>query len=267
MKKIIFPLLICLLFTTVVGCGDDKTQDVSSVASVSSVSSQVASSQPEQTVQKSEIELVLQKDVWQPVGESYYLVFFNNQSVVLYDFSALDGVTQDVGKYLSYALGHDEQGAQTVTVDFLTGSEQRTVFLFNEETKEFATAEESPLVLNTVSMKTFVDGFISQIEAVEKQGEDTWQSQSEINQGMGILCCYWNALYQMVNSHLEATLTTQQFQTVAAENKTFVSTRESAMQQAGKDVEGGTTYPMVTGGVYCSQTKNYIQTLMTNYMK
>ncbi len=252
------PILCFVLVFLFVGCS-------SNIDTTNSPARSTQSTQSVSEIEKTEMELVWEATAWQMEGESFYLVFTKDKHVTACDFTQLDGETENVGKFSSYDIGTAENGMQSITVYHLTQEEQ-TVFDYQKDSKSFVVTNTKK-ALQPVSMRTFVQAFIARIQEVQKQGEETWSSQGEINQGIGTLCYYWDALYQMVNTHLETVLSAEQYQDLMEENKAFITNRDIAMQEAGKEFEGGSSYQMITGSVYCTQTQNRIESLMNQYLK
>ena len=265
MKRRLTVISLVLSFVfAVVGCSDSGDTASSAPSVVSSAPAQTSATSSVPEIKKSEMELLLEGSAWQINGETVYLTFSNDKRVTAYDLSWLDCEHQEAGKFLSYDLGTAENGTKTLTVYYLTEEEQ-TIFEFQKDTKSFLNATTGE-PLQAVSMKSFVQTFMNQIQAAQQQGEETWGSQGEINQGISTLCSYWDSLYQLVNTYLQ-TVSPQQYQVINEENKTFASSRDLAMQEAGKEVEGGSSYQMVTGNVYCTQTQSRIETIMNQDLK
>ncbi len=235
-------LAVCMLF----GCSEEASETTSSAP------------------QKEEVELVLEQTLWKLEGQTEYLLFSTGKRVTAYDLSLLDGKVQEVNRYLTYTVSTDAQGIQTVSISFLKETDT-TVLVYDKQTKGFKTTDSKPVALQPISVSAFVNDFSQGIKQVEKTGMDELASQSEMNALSGILCCYWNSLHEALKMHLESVLPEKEYTAFQQQTKTFESARDAAVQQAGKEVEGGSMYPAVTNGAYCTQTEQQIQTILTQY--
>ena len=266
MRKICLCILLCLLVASVlVGCGDETTQSESQKESqqASQMASQLQAQNTSSAREKDEVELVVEKTAWQ-IDESTSFLLFGNERVTEYDLSVLDGETQEIGKFLSYKIDTDEQNNKSISIESLV-TDEPTVFVYNRETKTFETNSGTKMVLKSVSMKSFVDQYMRQIEKVQDEGGEKWGSQAEMNVGSGTICCYWNALHEAVNTHLKTVLSAQEYEMYLQDNKAFLTARDAAMQEAGKDVEGGSLYPVVTNGAYSTETKKRMDAIVIQY--
>ena len=257
MKKILAFVLIVVFVFSFAGCGED-----SKTVTRTDVSSQISA---ESQVVKEEVELVLEKTVWQLQGESFYMLFSTNKRVTVYDLSKLDGTGQDVGKYLTYEIGK-ENNQQTISIFYLLDSD-KTIFNYNSQEKTFILSDDSKTKMEPIEVKTFVEAYEKQIEAFALQGENQWTTQAEINEGSGMICTYWNNLYQLIDVHLESVLPAEQYKTFQQENKTFELQRDVALQEAGEQIDGASASATVINDVYCTQTQKRIATIKTKYFQ
>ncbi len=249
MKRIILCVLsFILVFSVLVGCSNETQETASNGSSVP---------------QKEEVELVLEQTAWLLEGLNGYLLFTDDKRVTIYDFTQLDGENQEVGKFLTYETGKNEQGLQTITISYLYTGKDTTLFTYNKQNKVFESSDN--IILRSGSVRTFVNDFIKKIKDVESKGMDEFASQADMNVRSGTLCCYWNALHESLKMHLKTILPADKYETFKQETKIFESQRDKAVQEAGKEVEGGSLYPVVTGGAYCTQTEKEIQNILTKY--
>lgn len=247
-KRILCVLSFVLAFFVLVGCSNDSQETVSNGSSVP---------------QKEEVELVLEQTPWQLEGVDGYLLFTNDKRVTIYDFSQLDGENQEVGKFLTYETGKNEQGLQTITISYLHTDRDTTLFTYNKQSELFQSSDNS--ILRSSSVSAFANDFIKKIKEAESKGMDEFASQAEMNVRSGVLCGYWNELHEALKMHLKTILTNDKYETFMQETKSFEIQRDTAVQEAGKEVEGGSLYPVVTGGAYCTQTEKEIQRILTKY--
>lgn len=249
MKKALNILMVfVLIFVGLVGCKNETSVTVSEGSSAHA---------------KEEIELMLEETAWKMEGINGYLLFTNDKRVTIYDFSLLDGANQEASKFLTYETGKNEQGFQTIAVSFLRANEEKTLFTYNKDTNVFATSDKT--TLHSASVSDFIHDYIKKIKDVESKEMDEFTSQADMNVRAGILCGYWNELHEALKMHLKTILSVNQYDDFVKQAKMFESQRDKAVQEAGKDVEGGSLYPVVTGGAYCTQTEKEIQRILTQY--
>ncbi len=249
MKKIILCILsLVMAFLVLVGCSNQEKETET-----------VVSSAP----QKEEVELVLEQTAWRLDGLNGFLLFTNDKRVTVYDFSLLDGETQEIGRFLTYETEKNEQGLQTITISHLFPNEERTVFTYNKQDNIFEASKNK--TLSSVLLSTFTNDFIKKINEAESKGMDEFASQADMNIRSGTLCNYWNGLHEALKMHIKTILPADKYENFKQETKTFESQRDKAVQEAGKEVEGGSLYPVVTGGAYCTQTQKEIQRILTQY--
>lgn len=248
MKKIILCILsLVMAFLVLVGCSNQEKETET-----------VVSSAP----QKEEVELVLEQTLWQLEGHSAFLLFHDGKCVCEYDLSAINGVSNEIEKSLSYEIEIDGNGDKMIFFPYLLGK-QAFRLTYQSQTKTFVNTIENKVVLKQVSMRSFVEEFMKKINAAENDNE--WQSQAEMNVAAGVRCNYWDTLYQAIDYYLKATLSVEEYAVFESETKAFETARQTAMDTAGKEVEGGSLYPVVTGGAYCTQTQKEIQNILTKY--
>ncbi len=253
MKKwIAFVLTFALIFCVFVGCSNETQEIV-----VSQEGASVVTSAP----QKEEAELVLESTLWQVNNQPTYLLFHDEKEVSEYDLTLLNEETSEVEKCLSYAIETDAKTGKTIYFPYIL--EKNDLRLqYQPKTKTFV-PKDSTVSLKQVSMKSFIEEFMKQIENAGK--DKNWETQAEMNVAAGVRCNYWNTLYQAIEYYLKVTLSTEEYSSFATQTKAFETARQAAMNEAGKEVEGGSLYPVVTGGAYCTETKKEIQNILAKY--
>ncbi len=261
MKKIFVILVsLTLVFSFLMGCSedsqpaDDGETSTSSTTSVSSV------------VSKDEAELVLEQTLWQIEGAKEFLLFYDGKQVSEYDLDAIDGENQEVEKPLSYAIETGKNSEKIIYFPYLIGKHDFRL-TYHQEDKTFTAMNDEKISMKQVSMKSFMQQFMQQIAKAETDGGNQWQTQAEMNIGSAVICNYWNTLFDAIDRYLQATLSQKEYQDFAKKTKNFETSRDAAMQEAGKEVEGGSMYVMVTNGAYSTATQKQIQTILTEYFE
>ena len=251
-KGLICVLSLVMAFCFLIGCSKETEEIV-----VSRDSSSTVSALP----QKDEVELALEGTLWCVNDQFTYLLFHDGKEVSEYDLSLLDDETEEIEKCLSYAIETNAKAEKTVYFPYLLGKNDLR-WQYQSKTKTVVPKDDTPSI-KQVSMRTFIDEFVKKIQAAGK--EKQWESQAEMNVAAGVRCNYWDTLYQAIDYYLKATLSVEEYAVFESETKAFETARQTAMDTAGKDVEGGSLYPVVTGGAYCTQTEKEIQNILTKY--
>ncbi len=253
MKKwIAFTLTLVLSFCGLFGCSGEPNENETSQEGEVEVSS---------TPLKDEVELALDGTLWQVNGQLTYLLFHGDKEFSEYDLSLLDEETQEVEKCLSYAIETDAKNEKAIYFPYLLG-ENDLRFQYQLETKTLVPKDKA-INLKQVSVKSFIEEYMQRIENASKN--KNWETQAEMNIATGIRCNYWDTLYEAIARYLQATLSEEDYASFDSQTQTFKTARQTAMDEAGKEVEGGSMYPVVTGGAYCTETEKQIQKILTEY--
>ena len=241
-KGIIFILCLFFAVSVLAGCSQQSQNNQTEISN-------------------EEVEAVLESSLWQVNNQAVYLLFHGQTEVLQYDLSLLDEETEQIEKSLLFGIETNETYGKAVYFPNLLGKNS-VRFQYQSETNTFVSLEDS-FSVQQVSFKTFAEDFMQHIENAGK--DKNWESQAEMNVAASVRCKYWDSLYQAANRHLKAILSEEEYNTFSTQTKAFETARQAAMDEAGKEVEGGSLYPVVTGGAYCTETKKEIESILTKY--
>ena len=106
---------------------------------------------------------------------------------------------------------------------------------------ETASPEKSELEIYMASLEESAD-------AIETSLETEALTQAEMNEKSAQLYELWDDALNYLWGELKAALPEEEFAKLLDEQITWISDKEKALEEAGKDYEGGSMYPLIISG-------------------
>ena len=92
-------------------------------------------------------------------------------------------------------------------------------------------------------------------------------TQTEMNEKSSELYELWDGALNTLWTELKAKLSEEEFQQLLSEQRAWIAEKEAAVEEAGKEVEGGSLYPMVINLTGATYTKERVSELYDLWCK
>ena len=149
----------------------------------------------------------------------------------------------------------------TVVLEMQQNSSE--VWTFAQDTNTFIcqSAESEKTVTQTAAQDVYTE-WADGITRFADAGSEQWMTQLDMNQGSHQVYQYWDQLLNEVYQYLHRVLPDAEFRALQEDEKVWITQKESAVQAAGAEYEGGSMQPLVENSAAAEWTEDRVRYLI-----